>query len=301
MDQTNLQPTMPVATQPAMPTPVLPLQSGSVFSFQGGDMLFEVDSAVAGRIVTFALGGQNVLTPSTAGQDTYGSTFWTSPQSVWNWPPPTEINATTFDSMIEGGFVTLTGPASPLVGASVSKRFSMDAARQSVTLEYFIFNQTGAQLQVAPWEITRVAPFGLTFYGTGPGGISSNALGGVSEGAGATWFDYAQAPPSVDQKLFADGMGWLAHVSGNLLFIKQFQDVPAGGAAPGEGEIEIFANGVQTYVEIEQQGAFVVLDPGQPASWVVTWYLRQLPPGVTATAGSQSLVDFVNQVLSGNG
>ena len=59
----------------------------------------------------------------------------------------------------------------------------------------------------------------------------------------------------------ADGVGgFVAHAASGLLFLKSFADVPPELQAPGEGEIEIYAN--NRYVEIEVQGPYAVIDAG---------------------------------------
>src|SRR5262249_24403360 len=152
----------------------------------------------------------------------YGSTFWTSPQSQWGWPPVPEIDSAPFASMIDGEFVVMRGPVSPALGVSVEKRFSADRARGGVTLEYRLHNRGAGETRLGPWEITRVGPGGLTFFPTGTGSFPPSNLT-VREARGVTWFAYDAALITGDQKLFADGAeGWIAHVDGDVLFVKAF-------------------------------------------------------------------------------
>ena len=69
---------------------VMPSATGSLYSFQFGDTQFAVDANLGGRIVTFASSGRNILTGPAVDAANFGSTFWSSPQSDWNWPPPPE-------------------------------------------------------------------------------------------------------------------------------------------------------------------------------------------------------------------
>src|SRR5690606_41162088 len=61
------------------------------------------------------------------------------------------------------------------------------------------------------------------------------------------------------------------------VLITKFSDVAPDKAAPGEGEIELYANPDKTYIEIEEQGAYVELPPGKSLEWEVIWYLKNLP------------------------
>jgi hypothetical protein len=154
---------------------------------------------------------------------------------------------------------------------------------------------SGAGAMVAPWEISRFPQAGVTFYPTGSAPFAgSMALPATTTGAGCTWLTAPASPPPDHQKLFADGTGgWLAHAEADWVVVKKFADTPAGMAAPNEAEIEIYLSPESPYMEVEQQGPYGSIASGATATWTVTWFLRRLPTGVTPTAGSQQLVDFV--------
>ena len=136
---------------------------------------------------------------------------------------------------------------------------------------------------------------GLAFWPTGgepsgPQPMSSQAA------AGHTWCDPTQTDG--EGKLFADGAGgYLAYTVGDRLLIKQFQDQPASAMAPDEAEIELYVNPDHSYVEVEQQGAYASIAPGQTVRWQVTWYVRKLPAGVVPSVGNQDLIAFVAETL----
>ncbi|HYP88351.1 MAG TPA: DUF4380 domain-containing protein, partial [Polyangiaceae bacterium] len=150
-------------------------------------------------------------------------------------------------------------------------------------------------VQWAPWEITRLPATGLAFWPTGGAPFGPTPL--ANEAAfGHTWCDPSKT--TGEAKLFADGAGgYLAYLLGDRLLIKQFQDQPASAAAPGEAEIEVYANPGHDYIELENQGAYGTLAPGATTTWQVVWYVRQLPAGITPGAASQDLVAFVTKTL----
>src|SRR5262249_30269718 len=74
------------------PGPVMPVQRNGRWALDFGDLSFEVDPQIGGRVTTFALASVNLLTGPDVNPDNWGSSFWTSPQSVWNWPPPPQID-----------------------------------------------------------------------------------------------------------------------------------------------------------------------------------------------------------------
>jgi hypothetical protein len=281
----------------------VPTVSGSVYTFTVGNVVFAVDAAKAGRIVTFSLGGKNILTAAKNSQDNnWGSTFWPSPQSAWNWPPPAEIDPGPYTPTLCGATLSLSSQIAPALGLSVTKQFSVDSATGVVTIQYGLVNHGTKAQNVAPWEITRVAAGGLTFFPMGEGQPTkgAQALLNLQMLNGGAWFAYDAAAITSDQKVFADGKeGWIAHVDGNLLLVKAFSDTPATQAAPGEAEIEIYTDASHSYIEVENQGAYASLAPGATSTWTVRWFLRQLDATVSVQPGSSDLLTLVRGMVGG--
>jgi hypothetical protein len=280
------------------PDQVVPVAQGSLFSFQLGDVLFAVDAQKGGRIVTFSLGGRNILTGPAVDPGNYGSTFWSSPQSDWGWPPSPEIDSAPYCARVDGATLILQGSPAPGLGLGVEKSFSADRRTGTVTVKYTLKNHGQQTRRAAPWEISRVAAGGLTFFPMGEGelrkGMQDLLVPALRDGV--AWFAYDAAAISADQKLFADGReGWIAHVDGDLLLVKAFADTTPAQAAPGEGEIEIYANAAHTYVEVENQGAYVTLAPGEASTWTVRWMLRKV--AAPAKAGSSELLALVRSLV----
>jgi hypothetical protein len=279
----------------------VPAVNGSVYTFTFGDTVFAVDAATAGRIATFSLAGKNILTAAKGPEDNnWGSTFWPSPQSAWNWPPPAEIDPGAYVARVEGASLVLESPTSPGLGLAVTKRFSIDAAKAMVKVEYGIVNKGTEPCSVAPWEITRVAAGGLTFFPMGEGEpwkgpqeiLRLRMLEDVA------WLSSVRVPAGPDQKVFADGHeGWIAHLAGDLLLVKAFSDISPAQAAPGEAEIELYTDPGRTYVEVENQGAYASLKPGAASTWPVRWFLRKLDPAASPQPGSAKLLAMVRGLV----
>jgi hypothetical protein len=280
-----------------------PAVNGSVYTFTFGDTVFAVDAAKAGRIVTFALAGKNILTAAKNSEDNnFGSTFWTSPQSDWNWPPPAEMDPLPYVARLEGGTLSLESATIPALGLAVTKRFSVHPGRGVVTVDYGIVNKGTQARSVAPWEISRVASGGLTFFPMGDGQPwkGFQELLPLSIINGVAWLPSGTVPATTDQKAFADGAeGWIAHVAGNLLLVKSFPAIGAAPAAPGEAEIELYTDAGRTYVEVENQGAYVNLAPGATTTWQVRWVLRKLDAAVSVQPGSTDLLGLVRALARG--
>ncbi|MGC4095034.1 MAG: hypothetical protein QM756_45370 [Polyangiaceae bacterium] len=273
-----------------------------------GGIYFEVNWKLGGRVTSAKVGQNELLTGPALNAVNFGSTFWTSPQSDWSWPPVAEVDSGLYSASVDAISCTLVGPvvasSTPAVnGIRVTKKFSADFEKQAIVAEYTLTNTTGAAKKLAPWEITRVAAGGLTFYASdsAPMQAGTRPLLPTSHAHGVYWFRHDESTPK-DGKLNSDGKGWVAHVTPqNAVLIKTFPDIQPSEAAAGEAEIEIYANAhaaaANAYVEVENQGAYTEVRPGGQLSWTVRWYLRALPPNIFATPGNPDLVAFVTQAI----
>jgi hypothetical protein len=279
--------------EPPSARPVKPTIDGGRHVFAWDDVRVEIDAATGGRVTALCLRGRNLLSEPAADAANYGSTFWPSPQSAWGWPPLAEIDHGPYRADVEAAAVTMRSALSPALGVVVEKRFAADAGRGAVTFDFAIHNRGAAPLQLAAWQITRVPPGGLSLFPTGTGSFPpSNLL--VRDTMGVTWYAYDAAAVTDHQKLFADGReGWLAHIDGDAVLVKTFAIVPRAAQAPGEAQIEIYANPSLAYVEIEAQGPYETIAPGAALSWRVVWLVRRLPSDIPRTVGSAPLLDFI--------
>lgn len=278
---------------------VLPVQRSGSFVYELGPVTMTIDAANGARITSFAYAGNNVLTTPQVNAESYGATFWPSPQAAWDWPPIPAIDTGVYTGAVDASHVlTLTSSGADLSGSqvTVTKRFTPRPDTGAIDVTYALTNVGGTSVHVAPWQISRVAAGGLTFFGKGPGGVISDQIG-LLENGGLLWYknDVTASGPKGSQKAFADGLGWVAHVAGDLLAVHEFADVAPDAAAPGEAEIEIYT-GPSPYVEIEPQGAYQPLAPGASRTWTVRWFLRQLPPSVVPAAGNATLVAMVKSL-----
>ncbi len=241
------------------------------YSLTSGEATLTVDAARGAKILSFRLGDEEILNQGRF-PNSFGSTFWTSPQSEWNWPPVAEYDTKPFEAEVDGDALVLTGQKSERFGYRVRKRIAADPKDGAFVITYTIVNESGETRQVAPWEISRVANGGLLFFEAKSVEPANNMVGlPFTFEKKAAWYVMDEAREN--RKINADGTGWLAFANGKLLFIKKFQDLKAGQAAPAEAEIQIYANPGKTFVEVEEQGPYTTLQPGESVDWTVRWYL----------------------------
>lgn len=281
-------------------TLVEPIQrAADSYVLEFGDYFFEVDPTHGARVVTFSLGETNLLRTATDAElYTGGATFWLSPQATWDWPPVPEIDGEAYEATVAGTMIEAVGATATIDTASVhvEKSFSADLVNEGVDIVYEIHNDGAASVSFAPWEISRHARGGLTFW---PGARAPDAGAQwefeptLVEGV-YYWDDAGKAESDV--KISADGeQGWVAHVAGELLFVKTWTPVPAADIALDQGEVELYLG--DGFVEVEMQGPEAAIAAGAATTFEVTWFVRALPEGTDVSVGSTDLLAAVDAIL----
>ncbi len=241
------------------------------YTITNGDITMTIDASRGGKILSFKYQDKEVLS-QTRIPNSFGSTFWTSPQKEWNWPPVAEYDTKPYTAELKDNSLVLTSEKSERFGYRVRKEFTADAKDNSIAITYTIINESGETRQVAPWEISRVPNGGMVFFDAKEA-TPANRMQGLpfTYEKGAAWYVMDEAKGN--RKINADGKGWLAFCDNGLMFIKKFQDIAPSEPAPAEAEIQIYVNTGKTFVEIEEQGAYTTLKPGEELDWTVRWYL----------------------------
>lgn len=242
------------------------------YNLSVGHVTLTVDAQKGGKIVSYRYDDKEILS-QTKIPNSFGSTFWTSPQSEWNWPPVPEYDTKPFNAEVAGDKLILTGEKSKRFGYRVRKELTTDKKDNAIVITYTIINESGETRKVAPWEISRVPNGGILFFDAKEVTPANNmeTMPFVYEKK-AAWYTLDESRKN--RKINADGKGWLAFCDKGLLFVKKFPDLKPAEPAPAEAEIQIYVNTGKTFVEIEEQGAYTTLNAGEELSWTVRWYLE---------------------------
>ena len=259
------------------------------YAVTAGDVTMTVDAAHGGKILSFKLGEKEVVAQNEApapapapadGQprrrfffnpNSYGSTFWTSPQAEWNWPPVPEYDSLPYTVETEDAATLVLAGQVSKYGYRIRKAFAADPDDGAVVVTYSIVNESGETRKVAPWEITRVPNGGFLEFDAKPEAVTPADLMKVT-------FDNDMATLEVDvadqnRKINVDGKGWLNFRDNGLVLTQRFPDITQEEAAPGEAEIQVYIDARKSFVEIEAQGPYTPLEPGKKLDWTVRWYL----------------------------
>ena len=254
------------------------------FVIKAGNVTMTVSAKEGGKIMSYKYGETEMISQLRM-QNQYGSTFWTSPQKEWNWPPVTEFDRAayndeshlckrTFGENTQSLF--LTSQIGRKLPFQILKQYAPDPKGKFIRVSYTIINKGDESRKVAPWEITRVISDeeGLIFFDAPVESITPANLIPFKGESGASWYNFETG--AQNRKINADGKGWLAYSANGLLMIKKFDDINPSQPAPDEAEIQVYVNQGKTYIELESQGEYKTLAPGEGFTWDVDWYLIPL-------------------------
>jgi hypothetical protein len=271
-------------------------QKDSLFTLSFADQRLTVDLH-GGRITSFQMNEKEIIGPG-------GSTFWVSPQSLWAWPPVKEHHEDRYTWQISGDTLVLKSKKDSLLNIEIIKMIYSNSTDSSFTIRYGILNSGDVVRDVAPWENTRTFKSALIFYPKGMmDSTASNPVFGTLElrtVEGINWFTFEpiRVKGKSMGKVFADGAdGWIAEANDGLMLIKKFEDIPLGSQAPGEGEIEIFSDLENRFLEMEEQGPLTSLKPQETLWWEVKWILRKIPDSISVKEGNGELINLVKDIL----
>ena len=239
-----------------------------------GHQTMAIDAGKGGKILSLKYDDQEVISQSRF-PESFGSTFWTSPQKEWNWPPVPEFDKQAYTVEEKDGHLIMTSPVSNRLGFRIRKAFATDEKDGAFVITYSIINESNDTRKVAPWEITRVTnDGGVIFFKAKAESVWPAGLMNFKDAHGAAW--YTPDETNENRKVNADGAGWLAYANKGLLLLKKFDDLKPDAPAPGEAEIQVYVNRGKTYIELESQGAYTTLQPKEQLSWTVRWYLKPI-------------------------
>ena len=264
--------------------------SESKYTLKNGNITMVIDAAKGGKILSFKYGDQESIS-QLRWPEAFGSTFWTSPQKEWYWPPVPEYDKKPYEVEEKDGVLCMTSEVNDKLKYRIRKMFKTDG--QAIVITYSIINESDEVRKVAPWEITRVQnEGGLIFFEAPVDGITPAGLMNFKEAYGAAWYQTDET--NENRKINADGKGWLAYCANGLLLVKQFEDLDASQPAPDEAEIQVYVNRGKAHIELESQGAYTTLKPHESLSWTVRWYLQ---PCDQVSEPSEALIQQVKKLL----
>jgi hypothetical protein len=247
-----------------------------VYVLSFANLSFSVSAGKGGRIVSFKCEDRELLTSDSVHSKYYGATFWLSPQSEY-WPQYQCVDELSYQAEIDKQILRLVSPPDSISGVSVTKEFSISERDSSILIHYSVRNVSRQLKRLAPWDVTRVYG-GLSFFPVGETDqMNKSDVTGGYEDKGMVWVPCPDGTNERGQKLFSTAYGgWMAHYYRGLLFVKCFPDIRPDEAPPGQGEVEIFVAPKGRYLELENHGKYVELQPGESLMYRQKWFLKDV-------------------------
>lgn len=248
-----------------------PLEPAENYTIKAGRMTMIIDAANGARIMSLRHDTTEVLSQNKM-PNMYGSTFWTSPQKEWNWPPVREHDIMRYAVTEKDGVLTMTSQLSEKIPLRIIKQFVADEKDGCIAITYTIVNEGGEDRKVAPWEITRVPAEGTVSFDAPLDGITPAGLMNFVQQKNCVSYTIDEATDH--RKINADGKGWISYTNKGITLTKRFLDLKPSEPAPEEAEIQVYVYPGKVYVEVEEQGPYTLLRPNERLAWTVRWYTR---------------------------
>jgi len=277
------------------------ISKDNLFQLNCGGASMKIDGNKGARIVSFELDGIELLGSSDIHPAMYGSTLWLSPEGKWRGQGILDNGPYTAKKFV-GSYLRLVSLNDTTRGFSFEKEFRIHKKSKSFSINYKIVNISEKSQGVAPWEVTRVPTGGLAFIPKGdPQNIpTANMMYPMPEFRDyqeVIWYPYDSSKIAQEKLFMGGGEGWMAYVYRGLIFIKKIPIVGTGKTAPNENNIELYVNKQKTYIELENQGEYEELKPGESLTYQVRWYVRRLPKEIKPEVGNMNLVDHARRII----
>jgi hypothetical protein len=275
------------------------ISADGTYIIHTGNSTMTISPKVGGRIASYKLGDYEFLIAKNIQPRTYGATFWPSPQSVWNWPPPAVLDNKPYQSEVNGNLIKAVSGKDTTRGFQFIKEFT-PGNNNKVDITYSIINISDDIKKVAPWEISRIHKGGLIFFPAGETPVTRKSFEMTPTETidGIVWHQSTKEILSGDRLSVSDGSeGWMAFAIDGKLLIKKFEDIKPANFAPNEAEVSIYVSGNTDYIEIELQGKYESINPGNKTVWHVEWLSAEIPANVKIEKGSKELVEFVRGIV----
>jgi hypothetical protein len=292
-----------------------PVQAPSVpvHVLDNGTVRATVTPAIGGRLLAFGLAdkpsflrldlaaGDPGAAPDVTAENVgyLGHEVWVGPQKEWwvhqalnparaaakaTWPPDPYLSLAPY-AVEEAGAtaVTLRGPASPVTGIALRKRYALVPGRpNSLRLEVDATNGRDTQVAWDIWFNTRAHADTVVYLPVAAAGdvrveaaLPDRPAPTFTLAEGVFALDVPDAPRK--GKVFVQpAAGWMAGFRGGQALVVQFAHQPRAAIHPAQGQVELYhdlrpGQPDAGMLEMEVHAPYRRLAPGQAMNAVETW------------------------------
>lgn len=291
-------------------------------TLDNGTVQASITDAIGGRLLSFGIRGQpNFLKVDTAAGDPaaqvdaatnnvgyLGHEIWAGPQKQWwshqdvnparaaahaNWPPDPYLSLARYTvTQQDKSGVTLTGPASPVNGLQLDKRYRLVPGQpNSLQLEAGATNRRGRQVAWDLWFNTRAHGDTRVYVPVAQrDDVRQQPVANKPDTVPLTWtladgvFSIDMPAAGSDRRhrngkmLLQPSGGWMAGFHGGQALIIQFALQPRAAIHPDQGQVELYNDYPpddlsSSLLEMEVHAPYRHLAPGQRMAAAETWTL----------------------------
>jgi len=250
------------------------------YRWQSEPFTLEVSPAQGGRMVSLQWKGQELLTPRSLDTLAYGCSLWPSPMT-WGWPPPPILDRDPHQATLRGDTLVMIGPESESFGWRMQRRILVWPDQARFICHYAIENRTDTLRRVAAWEVPRFHKGSEVFAQLDTTTMPFQRLRDIPWQIDEAGHIHIQVPADYQgkgQKVSYDGAEpWIGVQYGQTALLRQAAPLSASQFAPQAGELEVYVDDDTDYIEVEIQGPYQALAPGEAATLQVEWQLMDAP------------------------
>lgn len=264
-------------------------------------VLAEIAPELGGRVVTYSLGGENILLPEKGCQIDIG-------------PEPRKIPA--HPAIWSGRYehthlrtapgVRLRSAPEPNLGLRVVKEFGIDARTGALELVAKMLNVSERETSYCFWDRTLVEGGGWCLLPVNPKSKFPAKWVLGKRTPTVPWEYDGKTPSHPDMRLMNDVLvvktggpeqkvgtdtadGWIAYARGRVLYVKYFPVFPAGRYTDNGMTLAHYYR--EAFSELEPLSPEVTLKPGQEFVFPQAWALIPLEREVTSFEEARALVE----------
>ncbi len=212
-----------------------------------------------------------------------GHRLWHSPEAMpRSYLPDSEgLQVNT----LQDGSVLLAQPVEPGSGLRKTMQLHLDPDAPVLTIQHSLTNAGLWPVECAPWAITQLKLGGLAII---PQQVGVPAAQLLPDRRMTIWNYTRLQDPRLhlgDDFILLEAasrlppckigvpnpQGWLAYLTGDVLFVKRFTHLPDLPHPDGGCDTEVYCN--DRFIELETLGVLQGLQPGQTATHTETWQL----------------------------
>jgi len=243
---------------------------------RSGELQMSIDPQTGGRIASLTYRGVDFLKTERDSQNLqWGSTVWPAPQSAWRWPPPKLMDQGEY-KVVEATTkrVILQSQPNAYQGLQVEKSF-VPIGIDTIRVTYTFINQGPDSLRTGIWENARVPLQGEASWEASEN--PPDRIPGWKESVSQTRLQLGAHLQKHKLFIKATAPG-IRHELNGLVLERTWSPFTSDGIAPGQAPIEIYYDPFAQFAELEIQGPYEVLAPGDQTILEVYWTVRPGKP-----------------------